>query len=216
VRARGAAADAAMRGSCAPPRAAPCAHRRSRTAAARARAASSASASSAPPPPPPPPPQRPSSARRTAKNPADWGGDYDAIRSDLQRAGPPSLSLSSALNFIGERFGGSTPSGGPRRSAAAAGKSEGGLGEALLSGAYTLLSWMGATPLSSGREEGLPDWSDPAPIAVAARRARDAERAAAAAAWGGGARGGGEAGTQLAVTLACGCVRARCALRCAR
>jgi hypothetical protein len=115
--------------------------------------------------------------------------------------------MSSILNTIGSRFSGATPSGGPRRSASAPPGAEGGLGEALLSGAYTLLSWMGATPMSRG-EDTLPEpWSDPAPIALAARRASDAERAAAAAAWGGGARGGGEAGTQLAVTLACGCVR---------
>jgi hypothetical protein len=47
---------------------------------ARLRRCGRCSAAASPPPPPPPP-----SRARQAKNPADWGRDYDAIRDSLHR-----------------------------------------------------------------------------------------------------------------------------------
>ncbi len=193
------ATAAAMRGcgvAVAPP-CARCRPARARASRLRPRAAAAPQPSQPPPPPPPPPPSR----RRTAKNPADWGRDYDAIREDLQRSGSGGGGgfIGNSLNFIAQRFGGAS---GTRRRG-------GGLGAALLDGAYALLSRLGAPPDASF--EGP---HDPTPLVRAAARASPAERSAADAAWGGVA-----AQRELAVLLACGCVArsaSRLAARCQR
>jgi hypothetical protein len=138
---------------------------------------------------PPPPPR---SRGRTAKNPADWGRDYDAIRDSLQQDSGASLfSFAGALNLISGNFRGGSGDGKQRRGE--------GLGEALIGGAYSLLYRAGGRWAEAEADAGGPYQVDPAPLVRAAERASDAERAAAAAAWR-----DGEDDT-LAPVLACGC-----------
>jgi len=154
--------------------------------AARLRRCGRCCAAAGPPPPP-------SSRGRTAKNPADWGRDYDAIRDSLQRDDRASLfSFSGALNFVSEAFGGGA---GARR-----GGGKESLGEALLGGAYSLLYRAGGRWSEAEADAGGGAYQvDPAPLLRASARASDAERDAAATAW----RDGGD--DELAPLLACGC-----------
>ena len=51
-------------------------------------------------------PSSSSSPKRAAKNPEDWGGDYDKIREDLMRRGPRWADhlpgISNSLNWLSE------------------------------------------------------------------------------------------------------------------
>ena len=152
-------------------------------ASARLRRCGRCAAAATPPPPPPP------GSARQAKNPADWGRDYDAIRDSLHRDKASLFSFSGALNFIGAA----------RRSGQSA---SGGLGEALLSGAYSLLYRAGGRFGEQEEADGGRTQVDPAPLLRASARSGAAERAAAAAAWRDGE------GSDLAPLLACGCVPA--------
>ena len=153
-------------------------------ASARLRRCARCAAAATPPPPPP-------GRARQAKNPADWGRDYDAIRESLHRDKASLFSFSGALNYISDSFGGAARSG---RS------SSGGMGEALLSGAYSLLYRAGGRFGEQEEADGGRTQVDPAPLLRASARSSEAERAAATTAWR-----DGEAG-DLAPLLACGCV----------
>ena len=156
-------------------------------ASARLRRCGRCSAAAEPPPLPPPP-----SRARQAKNPADWGRDYDAIRDSLHQDKASLFSFSGALNFISGSFGGgASRSGRP---------SSGGVGEALLSGAYSLLYRAGGRFGEQEEADGGRTQVDPAPLLRASARSGEAERAAATAAWRDGDA------SDLAPLLACGCV----------